>query len=349
MTRRQYFTAIVLFPLLTAMSPAADFTAERATVEGIEVVRLADNVRQIEVSIVPSIGNNAYEMKVKGHSILWSPYKSLVEYRAKPVQLGNPFLAPWANRLSEEAFYANGKRYRLNPDLRNYRLDSNKQPIHGLVVNASGWRVVAVQADGRMAQATSRLEFWRRPEWMAQFPFAHVIEMTYRLRDGALEIETAVENLSAEAMPLSLGYHTYYQLTDSPREEWNVWVPAREHVVLSEKLVPTGERKPVSLPRPAAMRDARLDDVFTGLERDAEGRAEFRMAGRKQSISVLFGPKYLVGVVWAPPGREFLCFEPMTGVTNAFNLAHEGKYGELQSVPPGGAWRESFWIRPSGF
>jgi len=30
------------------------------------------------------------------------------------------------------------------------------------------------------------------------------------------------------------------------------------------------------------------------------------------------------------------------------NLNHEGKYPDLQSVPPGGKWMESFWIRASG-
>ena len=39
----------------------------------------------------------------------------------------------------------------------------------------------------------------------------------------------------------------------------------------------------------------------------------------------------------------------MTGLTNGFNLAHEGLFKNLQSVPSGGTWTESFWIRPSGF
>jgi aldose 1-epimerase len=50
-----------------------------------------------------------------------------------------------------------------------------------------------------------------------------------------------------------------------------------------------------------------------------------------------------------PKGRDFLCFEPMAAITNALNLAHAGIYKQLQSIPPGGLWRESFWIRPSGF
>jgi len=39
----------------------------------------------------------------------------------------------------------------------------------------------------------------------------------------------------------------------------------------------------------------------------------------------------------------------MTGITDALNLAQRGVYKELQSIPPGGDWSESFWIKPSGF
>jgi len=39
----------------------------------------------------------------------------------------------------------------------------------------------------------------------------------------------------------------------------------------------------------------------------------------------------------------------MTGITNAVNLNHAGKYPELQTVPAGGKWSGSFWIRAKGF
>ena len=50
-----------------------------------------------------------------------------------------------------------------------------------------------------------------------------------------------------------------------------------------------------------------------------------------------------------PPERGFVAIEPYAGITNAMNLAHRGLYKELQSVPPGGNWQESFWISTSGF
>ena len=53
--------------------------------------------------------------------------------------------------------------------------------------------------------------------------------------------------------------------------------------------------------------------------------------------------------MYAPKGRSFICFEPMAAITNALNLAQAGVYKELQPIPPGGAWRESFWVRAAGF
>jgi aldose 1-epimerase len=105
----------------------------------------------------------------------------------------------------------------------------------------------------------------------------------------------------------------------------------------------------VELADPVSLATTQLDDVFTNLVRGADGRAEFWVDDGKQRISVIYGPKYKVAVVFAPPGRDFICFEPMTAVTNAFNLAHEGKYGELDSVAPRSTWRESYWIRTSGY
>jgi aldose 1-epimerase len=338
--------ALLAVPLTMTAAP---YTAEKITVEGIEVVRLADTGARMEILVAPSIGNNAYSMKVNGSEIFFSPYKTLTEWKAKPVQIGNPFLSPWVNRISEDSYWANGKRYLLNGGLNNFRRDAFGQPIHGLVVYAGEWKVTGMKADAQGAAVTSRLEFWRHPDRMAQFPFAHNVEMTYRLSGGALEVATAVENLSAEPMPLSHGYHTYYTIPGVPRDAWRVHLPAKEHVELSSKLVPTGTTKPVSLPDPAALAGTQLDDVFTGLSLTG-GRSLWWVEGGGKRITVEFGPRYTVGVVYAPQGREFICFEPMTGVTNQFNLAHDGKFSQLlQSVPPGQTWSEIFRVSASGF
>jgi len=128
-----------------------------------------------------------------------------------------------------------------------------------------------------------------------------------------------------------------------------VHLAARDHLILSADLIPTGEHKPVEFADPLPLAGAQLDDVFANLVRDPEGKAQFWVEGARQRITVVYGPKYPVAVAYAPPGRDFICFEPMAAVTNAFNLAHTGIYRDLQSIPPGGRWKESFWIKSFGF
>jgi hypothetical protein len=38
----------------------------------------------------------------------------------------------------------------------------------------------------------------------------------------------------------------------------------------------------------------------------------------------------------------------MAAITDALNLNHQEKYPDLESMPAGGKWRESFWTRASG-
>ena len=341
--------ALFLLALTPLMTQAANYTIEKKTLDSVEVYILRDAARATEVRIAPSVGNNSYEMTVKGKRVFWTPYQNVGEFAAKPVHLGNPLLWPWANRIDGTSYYANGKKYTLNTDLGNVRPGPNNTPIHGLITYTNLWSVVKSEAVDGGAMVTARLEFWRRPELMAQFPFAHNIEMTYRLKDGALAVETAIENLSSEPLPVSLGYHPYFQINDAPRDQWRVHLPAKDKMTLSNRLIPTGERQGNPYADPQSLSGTVLDDVFDGLTRDADGFARFWVEGKKERITVEYGPKYTVAVVYAPPGRGFICFEPMTGITNAFNAAQAGWYKGLESVAPGQTWRETFRVVPSGF
>ena len=333
--------------LLCAHSAQAQYSAVR---EG-DVVRLADKKTDTVVSIVPSIGAVIFEMKIHGANIISFSPASLDAFRQRPSYTGIPFLGPWANRLDEQGFYANGKHFPFNMDLGNV---TGAHPIHGFLSWAPR-EIVSMNADGKSAWLTTRLEVYRNPLWMAQFPFAHTIEVTHRLRDGELEVSTKVENLSSDPMPLSIGFHPYFQLTDSPRDQWRLSVPARIQYVLSSDKIPTGETRPIEqlfpTPQSVALEDFSLDDVFGDLARDASGQAKMAVTGKRQKVEVVFGTKYTALVIFSPKGggRSFVCFEPMTGITDAMNLAHKGLYKDLQTIPPHQTWQESFWIKPSGF
>jgi aldose 1-epimerase len=343
--------AIVLLEVALALAAsAADYSARQTTRDGVDIIVLADSPRHTEVTILPTIGNIAYEMKVNGKNILRAPTENLAEFKAKPSTAGIPLLWPWANRIDQNSYYVNGKLYALNLELGNVRLDANKKPIHGLLSTSSAWKVVSCKADSQAAEVTSRLEYWKYPDLMEQFPFAHTIEMTYRLKDGVLQVETALHNLAVEPMPVAIGFHSIYRVYDAPPDQWTMHLGARYQLVLSKEVIPTGERISVQskYPDPLPLKGVRFDDVFTDLIRDANGLGEFWIQGKTEKVSVIYGPKYDVAVVVAAD-RDSVVMEAMSAITNAFNMAQRGMYKDLQMVAPNGEWRESFWVRPSGF
>ncbi len=338
------------------MQSRTPYSASEGLARGVRVVRLRgpDGSR---VSIATGLGNNAYEFSLNGKNAIWFPYDSLEDYLcdASPKFCGTPFLAPWANRLDEHAFHAGGERFELDQGLGNYLTDSFGQPIHGLLSACPHWKVDHFAGGLESAEVAARLEFGDHPDLMAQFPFEHRIEITHRLRRRRLEVQTSIFNTGNRAMPLSVGFHPYFQLHDCDRDEWSLRLAASSVWNLNDRFTPTGGRTSARevFPNPAALplRGQSLDHVFGDLQTGSDGLARFSVTGRHERVEVAYGPGYPVAVVYAPAGQEegFVCFEPMSGITNAFNLAHRGKYGDLPSVRPGGSWTARFWVEVSEF
>ncbi len=313
--------------------------------DGFRTIRLADRAADLHVSIAPEIGNNAFEMLHHGHDFLWRPEQSLRSLRDKKLLFGIPFLAPWANRLDQDRYWINCKPYLINRDLGNIREDPNNQPIHGLML-FEPWEVESASADNTGAQLICRYDFTTKPASMAQFPFAHQLEMTHTVRDGRLHVSVRMISQSTEPLAVSIGFHPYFRLPETSRENWALDVPARTRLALNQNNIPTGEKIAIS-PERLSLQGVYPDDVFTDLVRNGGRHAEVNACCGNTGIRVGFGPKYSVAVVYAPRNRDFICIEPMTAITNAFNLAHAGGYEGLQHIAPRGTWEEEFWVEPS--
>ncbi|MBU3076720.1 aldose 1-epimerase [Sphingomonas quercus] len=385
--------AAVAIALPGAALAAAKARPARYSVKTIgDIVQLRDNQTDSTVSVLTGT-SNAYEFVVHGKNVLSMAIPSTTALRNNPGLNGVPFLGPFANRLDEMAFYANGKKYNFDPELGNVRAPI---PQQGFLSNTHDWKLVTARADANGAYVVSKLEFYRNPDWMKQFPFAQTYTMTIRLKDGVLEVNTRIDNLSKDPLPVSIGYHPYFALPEGDRNHWSLDFGARTHWIETDAHLPTGEtqtaeqffggdRHNVPLSRLA---DKRLDEVFSDLDRDAQGRASVVIKGEKSSITVTAGPKIktflLYSEILPPPGtpprpagpprapapnypydgpvvpltapndvprstRGFIAIEPMAGITNSMNMAHKGSYKELQYVAPGGSWNESIWITPRGF
>jgi len=389
--------------VFVATAPAAGqrYTAKQ---DG-DVVALVDTTAGMNVEVVTSMGK-AWKIQVNGQNLVrTSP--SLDAFEANSGLNGMPLLAPFANRLDETAFYANGKKYNFDVELGNVR---GPIPSTGYVNGSRAWQLLEFRADSKSAWVTCRLDFYKVPEFMKQFPFAHTITLTYRVSGGALEVHTRLDNLSSEPMPAVIGFHPIYELPDGNRDDWTVSVDAKTHWIEIPQRLPTGETQPIEnffnadRSRTAIRLGnyALIDDVFSDLIRDADGRATMRLMYNGKELDETLGPKYRTVLLWstplpaaagrggagggragrgggpslpsgpfpvdpaqgvkiAPPAaprpadaaqpasKGFIAFEPMVGITNALNLAQKGIYKELQMIPAGGFWEESFWVTTKGY
>jgi aldose 1-epimerase len=399
---------LVLAAAIVAACPIPAAAQRYTAKQDGDVVELVDADAQMHVSVVWSM-SDAWRIQVKGKDLVRTS-ATLADFEARPGFNGTPLLAPFANRLDETAFYANGRKYNFDLELGNVR---GPIPQTGYVNGTKAWQLVEAKADQKGAWVTCRLDFYKNPLFMAQFPFAHTITMTYRVSEGALEVRTRLDNLSTEPMPVAIGFHPIFELPDGNRDDWTVSLDAKTHWIEIPQRLPTGETQPIERffgsDRTAIQlkKYALVDDVFTDLVRDANGRATMKLMYSGKEIDVSLGPKFRTVLAWstplpsggggrgagggragggapaaappapspsgpfpvdpsqgvkvappavplpdgapAPTAKGFIAFEPMAAITNALNLAQKGVYKELQSIPPGGFWEESFWITTKGY
>ncbi len=131
---------------------------------------------------------------------------------------------------------------------------------------------------------------------------------------------------------MAFGWHPYLRVPGAPRSGWRLTLPAREHLLLDARSLPTGAR--VREPAESAPLGRRtFDDLY------ALGRRRVLALGTDDAeVSVHFDAAYPYAQVWVPPGRPFAALEPMTVPTNAL------EHGDVPLVGPGDAFSASFAV-----
>jgi aldose 1-epimerase len=139
-------------------------------------------------------------------------------------------------------------------------------------------------------------------------------------------------------VPIAFGYHPYLVVPGAPRAEWEVDLPVERRLVLDEDLVPTGEAETPEF-RHGVLGDRSLDDAYELPERPRP----FTVSGAGRTLGVEFLEGYTYAQAFAPPGKELICFEPMTAPGNAL-VSHEG----LRLAAPGEPFTAAFRIFVDG-
>ena len=249
------------------------------------------------------------------------------EFCARPTSYGIPILFPFPNRLRDGALSFRGQRYVVNPHR------------HGFVRDKA-WRVLNTGASEREgAWITSRFEAVQyAAAILQQFPFPFCLDVTYRLREAVLSMETVVHNTGAHDMPMGFGIHPYFRCP----VPGTLCVPARQRWELEDSL-PTGKLLavdgPYDLRQPRDLTSLVLDDIYTDLVADTDGLVRCTLQDQQcriQTTVAFDAAQFPHVVVYTPPApRQAICVEPYTCPTDGVNLQERGVESNLIVLPPG--------------
>jgi len=283
---------------------------------------------ELGVTLAPEIGGSiaGFWSDARGTALdLLRPTSADALTRGDPGRLSSFPLVPWSNRIRAGRFTFGGKRVDLTPNLRGHA-------IHGL-----GYRTSWTVMDLGLSQAV--LEHRHAAgEW----PWSYRATQRIALTPAGLDVEMVVTNDSETTMPAGLGWHPYFPRT----------VATTLHARVTRLWLTDAEILPTVCVTPPPDRDPRLglavdrvalDNVFVGWDQEAiitwpERRARLRLRAR--------GPLTTL-VVYTPPREAFFCAEPVSHITEAFNLAAAGQSDTgMLSLAPGESARAAMFLAP---
>ena len=224
--------------------------------------------------------------------------------RAMPEDAGHPLrlacfpLVPYCNRIAEGRFAFAGREVTLTPNL-----PPHPHPLHGLGWLRE-WRVIRHDATSALLED----DYAGDADW----PWPYRAHQHVALDESGCTIRLMAENRAAEPAPLGLGLHPYLRRAPDTR----VTFAARTMLGLAPDFLPDGTAHPADTLAPwcegAALPAALVDHCFTGWEgvasvSDAHGAIALRGFGTPHCH------------VFAPPGGEELCVEPVNHPPDALN------------------------------
>ena len=316
------------------------YTVDRIEVGGIESYILQDDTTKAEARIATSLGNNCYSFGIPVNDewidLIDSP-PNLETLRDEPTRYGNPILFPFPNRIRGGKFTFEGKEYTFD------KAPGTPNAIHGLLLNQP-YQVESVETEG-CASIVCRLDSREFPEITRQYPLPFEIRITHTLIATTLTLDINIRNIGDSNMPMGFGIHPYFRVplsSKSSTERCLITVPASKRWEL-EELLPTGEisdlEEDANLRSGKPLAGRQFDDVLTGvILSDNVSRCviDDRDAGIRMTLES--DSQFRELVVYTPPGRPSICFEPYTCPTDAINLEARGIDAGVITLEPGAAF-----------
>ncbi|MBA2555596.1 MAG: aldose 1-epimerase family protein [Geodermatophilaceae bacterium] len=247
-------------------------------------------------------------------------------------------LVPWPNRLGDGRYRFAGVDYRValtEPEKSN--------AIHGFL-RWSAWRPVR--------RAPDRIALAIRAHPRQGYPFTLDVEVEYGLDSNGLSVRTTATNVGDAPCPYGCGQHPYLSPGDALIDECLLEVAAGTRIRTDpDRQLPVGidavAGTEFDFRQPRRLGSLRIDDAFTDLDRDPQGRAWVRLhrpdtwtaelwVDRSYSLVEL----YTADTLTPARRRRGLGVEPMTCPPNAFQTGDR-----VRTLHPGEAAVAEWGVR----
>jgi aldose 1-epimerase len=254
------------------------------------------------------VGDRAVFQSFAEHEVSWAYHGSV--------------LLPWPNRVRDGRYEFDGEIHQLALS-EPARLNA----VHGLAA-WQRWELL----DHSASSVTLQFRLLPSPG----YPFHLDTVVRYALGNDGLVVTTTSTNVGDRACPYAIGFHPYVWSgaaaatgDDAPLDACTLQLDARRRLVADDRLIPIGaedvEGTAYDFRTARSLAGCRLDDGFTDVIADADGRSSVWVAGIDgRSVQMWadgsFGywQIYSGDTLPAEIARRSLAVEPMTAAPNAF-------------------------------
>lgn len=227
-------------------------------------------------------------------------------------------LVPFSNRIERGQFSYGSRRVNLDSNMAPH-----PHPLHG-----QGWRHPWKVVERTEKAATLA---YHHQEGDDGWPWSYRAQQHFLLEKSTMKVALSIQNNSDEAFPVGLGLHPYFPRTTDVKLETELAVIWNS----DDDCIPYGT-SPASghldFENGRTLNGLVLDHCFSGWNR----QALIRWPSKKLQMTLSAQDCLNHCVLFVPEGEDFFCLEPVSNVTNAFNMKDRdaGNTG-YRSLPSG--------------
>lgn len=320
---------------------------EKILWSGLDAVLMETNVYQ--AILIPSVGANLIKLyhKEKQIDILRFPEPDEIEvFESRPQIFGVPLLFP-PNRIEDGTYTSGNKTYHFPitiPNQNNYHhgvIKSQPFTISKTRISTDAVELEATYFSNKVNDAI-----------YTNFPHDFICKIRFILTDNELTHIVSFQNMSSDAMPLGVGYHTPIRLpyqANTKKEDYRLRLSAGKRWELSDRGLPTGNLFELSNEE-ALLRTEGM--IVTGKSIEiALTNEPLLINNREFSGAILINntnhtevyyevdKEFKHWTLWNNGGTvDWVCPEPQTWAINAPNLQLPHHQTGFQTVKPGETW-----------